>query len=198
MKLKKSFISNIIGHNTYNEFKRLSKLIVISETIIIIILYGLSSVYHSTIVSALLNLTTGTSLIFFIYVFAFIILLDTEVLINTPEEIDIYEHPYVRDLSKTYGSLNYKLTIVWGIILIIGGILAICFTNRYRKDYAFECNTFMVDKEYGIYHLDVDNDCEIISRSNDIERMYGYEIKNRYTFCEWCKEWQEDAETYAY
>ena len=39
MKLKKSFISNIVGRNTYDEFKRLSKLIVISETIIIIILW---------------------------------------------------------------------------------------------------------------------------------------------------------------
>lgn len=198
MKIKKSFISNIIGRNTYDEFKILSRLIVVFGTIIIIILYGLSSVYYSTIVSTLLNLTTGTSLIFFIYVLAFIILLDTEVLIDIPEEIDIDEYPYGRNLSKTYGSLNYKLTIVWGIILITVGILAIYSTNRHRKDYAFKCNTFWVDKECGIYHLDVDNDCEIITKSNNIERMYGYEIKNRYTFCEWCKEWQEDVETYAY
>ena len=60
---------------------------------------------------------------------------------------------------------KYKLTIVWGVILLALGIVAIYYSNRYRNRYAFECETFLVDEKAGIYHLDWDimscaqNDC---------------------------------------
>ncbi len=60
--------------------------------------------------------------------------------------------------------------------------------------YAFECSTFLVDHEKGVYHLDCNNDCEVASEASDLEKMKGYQIDESYVFCDWCKEWAENAE----
>lgn len=179
--IKQSFLSNIVGRDTYDVIKGFSKAIVLIGTGILAILLGLSCICHYGFVCKLLNLVTGTSLLFVGYVIAWIFLLDVEV------DADEWTHE-----PKT--PIHYKLTIVWLVILVLLGVTAIFFSNKYRKQYAFECNTFLVDTQSGIYHIDWDNDCEIAADADDLELMKGYQIDKTYTLCPWCEEWAEDAE----
>ena len=105
---------------------------------------------------------------------------------------DGYETYEFKD-TKILKTKEYKLTILWGVVCLLLGIAAIYFSNKYRKHYAFECDTFLVDKQAGIYHLDWDNDCEVAVKSSNLEKMQGYQIEKKYTFCEWCKDWEEEA-----
>ena len=91
---------------------------------------------------------------------------------------------------------GYKRTVVWGIFLICIGIGSIYATNKYRKHYAFECDSFLVDENKGIYHLDgYNDDYDEIDDSYDLIRMKGFEIEEKgYTFCASCEIWVEDAE----
>ena len=178
--VKQSFLSNIIGRNTYDEFKGYAKVIIAIGTCVLAIVLLLSIFFHWSFISSLLSLITGTSLLFIIYIAALVLALDIEVDVDEPE--------------KKSKPAAYKLTIAWGVVLVALGISAIYFSNKYRKYYAFECNTFLVDHQTEIYHLDWDNDCEVAAKSGNLETMQGYEIDKSYTLCEWCEEWAEDAE----
>lgn len=178
---KLSFLSNIVGRDTYDVIKSYSKAIVMIGICILAILLGLSRICHYVFVSKLLRLVTGTSLLFIGFIIALIFLLDVEV--------DIDEWTF--EVKKT---IKYKLTIVWAVILVLLGISAIYFSNKYRKQYAFECETFLVDSQSGVYHLDWDNDCEIAAEADDLELMKGYQIDKSFSLCPWCAEWAEEAE----
>ena len=66
-------------------------------------------------------------------------------------------------------------------MLVALGISAIYFSNKYRKYYAFECDTFLVDHQAEIYHLDWDNDCEVAAEAGALEKMQGFQIDKSYT-----------------
>ena len=186
---KRSFLSNLIGSNTYEELKYYAKFILAIGTCVLAVLYLLSIFFHWSFISRLLNLTTGTSLLFIVYIASVIICLDKEV------EVDEPESSYWSKPANTPKTPPYRLTIVWGILLMVLGITAIFFSNRYRKQYAFDCSTIMVDREAGIYHLEWIEDCEIAAESEDLKEMKGYEIKGlNYRFCDWCREYVEEAE----
>lgn len=187
--MKQSFLSNIIGRNNYDEFKGYAKIIIAIGTCVLSIILLLSFFFHWGFISSLLDLVSGTSLLFIAYVAALILALDIEVEVNEPKR------NYWSEPEKKAKPTSYKLTIVWGIVLIILGIGAIYFSNKYRKHYAFECDTFLVDHQAGLYHLDWDNDCEVVAESSDLEKMKGYQIDKSYTLCEWCEEWAEEAES---
>ena len=187
--VKKSFLSNIFGGSAYEELKYYAKYILAIGTCILVILYLLSFFFHWGLISRLLNLTTGTSLLFIIYIASVIISLDKEV------EVDEFESSNWSKPANTPKTASYRLTIVWGILLIVLGITAIFFSNRYRKQYAFDCSTILVDREAGIYHLEWIDDCEIAAESEDLKEMKGYEIKGlNYRLCDWCREYAEEAE----
>jgi len=169
---KKSFLSNLLGRNTYDTFKDYAKIIVPIGTCILAILFTLTFFVHWNIVSSLLSLVTGTSLLFIAYIGVIILLLDFEVDVEEPERSYYWEEPV-----KVKSRKEYKLTIAWGILLIMLGVTAIYFSNKYRKHYSFECSTFLVDEKAGIYHLDYDNDCEFATESDNLIRMKGYEIE---------------------
>jgi len=188
--VKKSFLSNMVG-NTYDEFKGYAKPIIAIGTCILAIIYPLSDFFHWGVISGLLNLFTGTSILFIIYVAAIVITLDIEVEEDEPES-NYWSEPGNKPMSTAY-----KLTIVWGVVLIALGISAVYFSNKYRKHYAFECNTFLVDTYTRIYHLNYNNDCEYAATARDLEKMKGYQIDESYEFCDWCAEWLEDAESSA-
>ena len=189
--VKKSFLSNLLGRNTYDTFKGYAKIIVPIGTGILAILFTLTFFVHWKFISSLLNLVTGTSLLFIAYIGVIILLLDFEVDVEEPERSYYWEEPV-----KVKSSREYKFTIVWGVLLMILGVAAIFFSNNYRKHYSFECSTFLVDENTGIYHLDYDNDCEYAADADNLTRMKGYEIESETscTLCEWCEEWAEDAE----
>ena len=191
--VKQSFISNIVGridNCAYEQFKGYTKIIIIVGTCILSIVLLLSFFFHHWIISSLLNRVTSTSFFFIIYVAAIIVKLDIRVDVDEPEK-------YYWSMSipeKKPKPTAYKFTVVWGVLLIILGLGAIYFSNEYRRQYAFDCDTFFVDHQAGIYHLDWDNDCEVLSETDKIEKMQGYQIDKSYTLCKWCEEWAEVAE----
>jgi predicted secreted protein len=191
--IKQSFLSNLLSclfGDIYDDLlKPYARIIVAIGTCILCILIGLSTICHFTFISILINLVTGTSILFIIYIVALISVLDIKVEIETEEQ-----NYYVSKSIKKPKDRKYKLTIVWAVVLIILSINAIYFTNKYRKHYAFECSTFLVNHNAKVYHLDCDNDCEIASETSHLEKMKGYQINKSYTLCEWCKEWAEEAE----
>lgn len=181
--VKKSFISNIIGENTYEQFAESAKVIVKVGTCLLALFIGLSLAFHSSIINWFLQLLTGTSLLFIAYVAAMIIVLDIQVNVDEPEH-DVWEKP-----EKIQRPTSYKLTIVWGLFLITSGISAIYFSNKYRKLYAFECNTFLVDIDSGIYHLNDDYiDCETAEQGKTLIPMKGYQLDKRYKLCKECQD----------
>lgn len=184
-------MSNIVGRNTYDEFKGYAKKITGIGTCVLVVILLLSLFFHWGFISSLLNLVTGTSLLFIAYVAALVLALDVEVEVDEPgPERDYWSKP-----EKKPKPNSYKLTVVWGGVLIMFGIGAIYFSNKYRKNYAFECDTFLVDKQAGIYHLNWDNDCEVAAESGSLEKMKGYQIDKSCTLCKYCEEWAEEAES---
>ena len=148
--------------------------------------------FHWNIICSLLNIVTGTSLIFIAYIICVIIWLDKgiDVVLDKEGSVSYPQYSYPKNAPQ-----GFNKTIVLGVFLIILGIAAIFFSNKYRKQYTFECTTFLVDKQSGIYHLDYDNECEIAANAHDLVMQKGYQMDESYTFCEWCKEWIEDMES---
>lgn len=187
--VKKSFISKLLGRDFYDGLKSFAKPIIIIGTGILAVLFLLSFFVHWKFISSLLSLVTGTSLLFIIYIAALILSLDKEVDVEEPERY------YRVESDLTLKTRAYKLTIVWGVVLLLLGVTAIFFSNRYRKQYAFDCSTILVDHKTGIYHLKWIDDCEVAAASEDLEEMKGYEIKGMgYMICEWCEEYAEEVE----
>ena len=188
---KQSFISNLLGQNTYAELKGIALLVSLIGTAVLIVLYVLSHFFHVGIISSLVNLTNGYSLLFIGYLLALIVLLDIEVEVEEPEK------EYWRKEKQDPKPFKYKLTIVWGVVLLILGIVAIYYSNRYRNHYAFECETFLVDEKAGIYHLDWNSNCSIAEEAEELEKMQGYQIDEKFKFCEECQECLEEVESEA-
>jgi len=184
--VKQSFLSNIIGERTYNEFKGLACLCIPVATIVLVMVFILTRFFYWGFLSSILYLITGTSLIFIAYLFGVILLLDFGVEIELEET---WDGRYKMPEGKPNG---YIVTKLWCITLIVLAIAAIYFSNRYRIHYAFECETFLVDEDDGIYHLEDGHDEEVIYYTTE---MKGYEIeKHGYSLCESCKEWAEEFE----
>lgn len=182
-----SYIKKLIGSQNYEEFRGYAKKYIPIATIILVVLLVLSQFVHWGIVSWLLNLALGTSLLFIAYVLGVILLLDFGV------DVEMKEDWNGRlSLPKVMPS-NFKNTIIWAYTLLILGIAAIYYSNKYRKNYAFECQTFLVDENRGIYHLEDGNDDEDMEYTTE---MKGYELEDyNYTFCESCREWVEEMES---
>ena len=89
--------------------------------------------------------------------------------------------------------MSYKLTIIWDFVLIIIGILAIYYSYKYSKQYAFECDTFYVDKNARIYHLDIFvDDCDKALNAESLDKMKGYQMGKNIKICEDCEDMLED------
>ena len=186
MAKEQSFLSNLLGEETYENWIGYARIIIAVGTIILLVLLGLSFLFHSSIISFLLKLVTGTSLLFIAYVAMWVLLLDIKVDVDEPE-VHSWETP--KEHAKP---LAYKLSALWTVVLIILGIMAIYFSNKYRELYAFECDTFYVDKQAHLYHLDW-TECETSERAGNLEEMQGNQIPDNYSLCEQCKEIAEDA-----
>ncbi len=108
-------------------------------------------------------------------------------------------------LSKTkfhHKEMPYKFSMVWGIVLCVAGLVALYYSNRYKKYYAFQCQDFYLEETTGVYHIL--KDCEYIGINKDdtlvdnpsIVRLSGRDLLNtNYEFCEACHEWAEEAES---
>lgn len=140
---------------------------------------------YNTELSNFINAVTGTSLLFIAYILGVVFLLDYQVDLELTEErngMDSVHYSY---------PLSYYYTAFWGIILIILAIGAIHYSDLYRKQYAFECGSFYVDENRGIYHI---NDC--CEEFEYTTEMKGYEIiKSGYRVCKLCREWAREMES---
>ena len=83
---KQSYLSNLIGENSYEEYSNLAMKIVGIDGIVLVILFALSHFFHSGIINYLLKLTTGMSLLFIAYIAACILLLDIRVNVEKSEQ----------------------------------------------------------------------------------------------------------------
>lgn len=184
---KQSFLSNMLGEETYDKWKGYARIIVAVGILVLLIIYGLSYFFHSSVVSYLLKLTTGMSLLFIAYIVMWVLLLDIRVNVDEPERMS-WEKP--KEVSKP---LTYKLSAIWTIILILLGLSAIYFSNKYRKHYAFECDTFLVDNQAHLYHLDW-TECEASENAENLEELQGFQVSDGFTLCEECKEIADEAE----
>ena len=185
---RQSYLSNLVGKNAYEAIQQYAKFIVPIGTCVLLLLYMLSSIVHLSFISTLINACTGTSLLFIAYIISLLFILDVQV--DVLEE-DLWYKPDTRKPKP----LKYKFTIAWTIILSILCLSAIYFSNEYRIEYRFKCDTFLVDQETGIYHLDWDNDCEEANKAADLIKMKGYEIREtNYELCQWCMDWASEAE----
>lgn len=190
--VKQSFISNIIGGDSYKAFTDFARAIVAVGTCLLVLFGGLSLAFHSGIINWFLQILTGTSLLFIVYVAALIIILDIQVDVDEPEQY-AWEKP-----KKVKRPISYKFTIIWGIVLVLLGISSIYFSNKYRKHYAFECDTFLVDTQQRIYHVEWNDECDVANEAEELKKMYGYEIDESYELCESCKDFLEDMESFEY
>lgn len=179
--VKQSFLSNLLGESTYEDFSCFARYIVGLGSFILIVLFILSHFLHSEIILELLKITIFSPLLI-AYVVACILLLDVRINV---EKAEPRRWEKAKEPPKPF---KYKLTIVWTIILLILGITGIWFSFRYALKYEFECTTFLVDNRAHIYHLDWDGVCEEVKDVEGLEPMYGYEINDTYSFCEDCKE----------
>lgn len=187
MEKKQSLLSNLLGEESYENWIGYARIVIAVGTIILLVFGGLSVLFHSSIICYFLELVTGTSLLFIAYVAMWVLLLDIKVDVDESEEYS-WEHP-----KKSTKSLAYKLSVIWTVVLIIFGIMAIYYSNIYRKQYAFECDTFLVDKQAYLYHLDW-TECEASEHAGNLEEMLGYQIPDNYSICQECKEIAEEAE----
>ena len=188
---KQSFLSNLIGKTNYHGFKEEYALVIFFiGTGLLAILTPLTFFCYWGILSSFLNLITGTSLLFIVYVAALIVLLDKEVKVETHSDSTIAK-------QKVKKPFTYKLTIVWGLFLVVGGIVAIYGTNKYRRYYAFQCKkVFVVNKGDKFYHL-----YEECSHCENAEHLYvakGYQMEKAHLkLCPECAELAEEYDEMA-
>jgi len=182
---RQSFLSNMLG-DLYSSLKSVAIWVFLLGSAILIVLYALSNFLHSGFVSYLLNLTSGVSLLFIGYIAAIIVLVDRRVDVDEPEY-------YLYNEKKEPKPFKYKLTIVWGVILLAFGVVAIYYSDKYSTHYAFECDTFWVDVKTGIYHLTWNDDCSIAEEAERLDEMQGWQIDQTFQFCGECQDALEDA-----
>ena len=115
-----------------------------------------------------------------------ILLLDIKVSVDEPET---YSWKEQEDIQKP---ISYKLSTLWFIILVLLGISAIYFSNKYKKQYIFECDTFLVDRQTHTYHLDW-TECDNSKNAVSLDKLQGYQIEKDFSLCEECKEIAEEA-----
>lgn len=188
--VKQSILSNILKTLGYHWPTEIAKVVVCLYTCILCIVVTLAHFTHWKFVSTLLNLTTGTSLLFILYIFAIILVLDIETYDEIPDQN--YGFPDSKPTPKRYSTLS-KLVAIWNCICIAIGVYAVCLTNSYRRQYAFECDTFLVDHQSQTYHLNWDCDCQAAGDAINLVEMKGYQIDESYNFCEECECWAMDA-----
>lgn len=184
--MEQSFISNLFGENTYNEFLDHARIILRIGSAFLFVVYLLAFHVHWDFIYGLLNIFTGYSIFFLPYIAAWIVFFDFQVEVDDTKD-------YWDDKPKKK-PFNYKLTVAWGIFLLALGIAAVHYSHQFKNHYQFECNTFLVDLKAGIYHLENNWDCSCIEDKHRLVEMKGYEIQKHgnLTLCIGCEEWADD------
>ena len=149
----------------------------------------LSLFFQWRIVKFFIDCMMGWTLLSIPFIGVLIVVLDKE--INLPQEERWEPVP-----PKPW---SYKFSMVWGIFLILAGLVTLYFSNQYKKYYAFQFQTFYLEHSTAVYHIN--DDCNYIGLDEEtnenvsISKVKGIDLLDEgYTLCEACKEWAEDAE----
>lgn len=173
---RESFITNNMGDFLRDVLPSIAAPVALWGTILFLVLFGLSFICHWQVVCNLFSLVSGFTLITIVYVLSVVFILDLLLL----HKVCSKQPPY-------------KVTVIWGICLILLGVGFMILTSRYKKQYRFECAEWYVEESTGLYHCT--NECEDIE--DEIYSVKGHEIKNKdLKLCEWCKEYIEDMDFY--
>lgn len=144
-----------------------------------------------SIVKFFIDCMMGWTLLSIPFIGVLIVVLDKE--INLPQD--------ERCESSPAKSVSYKFSMVWGVFLIVGGLVTLYFSNQYKNYYAFQCQTFYIEQPTGVYHLR--DRCEYIGMAEDevpvedvsISKVKGIALSDEdYSLCDAYREWAEDAE----
>lgn len=124
------------------------------------------------------------------YVAAVIVLLDKEVKIT----VETSNSSTTKQRKKPF---VYKLTVIWGMLLVIGGISAIYVTNKYRHYYAIQCKeVYVVNKGDKFYHLY--EECSACEKAQHLYRAKGYQVEKAHLkLCPECAELAEEYDEIA-
>jgi hypothetical protein len=186
-----SWIKNTFARTTYDDLKGVANRYIPIASLVLLVIFALTQFFYCDFLSQVLRLTTGASLIFVVYIIGLILFLDKAIKTEyTPDPHQFGDYRYTPPIEKPKG---YVYTKIWGISLIVLGIVAIYATHKYRKHYAFKCETFLVDEKNGIYHIiDIGDD----KSRHCTTKMKGYQIEEHgYTLCETCDILASDAES---
>jgi hypothetical protein len=143
----------------------------------------------------------GWTLLSIPYMAVIVVTLDKQV------EIEVKESEYTwfgSSKQKVEFPKSYVYTKIWGITLCILAVIALYFSNKYKKYYAFQCEEFYLETTTGVYHIF--DDCDYIGQTDDeeyvddinVEEIKGVDLLNsNYSLCDACEERAEDYEMEA-
>lgn len=121
------------------------------------------------------------------------------IIVMLDKEYSVEKDHYIAKIH--HEKMPYKLSMVWGIMLCIAGLVALFYSNTYKKHYAFLCQDFYLEEVAGVYHIF--ENCEYIGADeNDMRiddttilKISGKDLLDTcYRPCEACEELAEDAE----
>lgn len=187
IKEKYSFLKSLLGRTIYNDTKQYAMKWVPPAFLFLVGLFGLSRLVHWEFLSAIMNITYGWTLLYIIFAFGMVVLLDRGVPANYTKAF--YDSEYKVQDEEPKG---FTGTILWGCLLIVLAIVSVHFTHKYKRHYAFECETFLMDYSTDTYHYR-SIPCETADAASSLTKLRGYEIdETKYRLCEECEEIAEE------
>lgn len=192
-KIKKSFLREIIGNDSYDSLRRLAILYVPVYVVVTGVVYLLTKFFFSGVLSSIFSLLTGWSLFSLLFIGSVMMICNIECKGEETEYINLNSGSTWKE--DNINSRSYKWTIVWFIVLLAIGITLGTISNRESSHYKFQCTTYLVDHQNGIYHIIENDDCEDIADYDSLVEMKGHEIERQtdYQLCTSCEEWYEDV-----
>jgi hypothetical protein len=169
----KSFLEELFEVRNTEDIKWLARLYIGIYSFILIVFFVVSHYLYWKFLSEIFSLLTGASLFGLLFIVAFAYSFDL--------------HKKVAKRFQCYAEKKiYKISVVFGVILV-GIAIFIQYTLDVMTDhYEFQCGTYLVDINNGIYHI-LWCDCESLQEAGSIVEMRGYEIEQT-TNCELCEE----------
>lgn len=191
---KSSFLKDLAPETycTLSDWKGLALI----YSAVLLLFFLLSLFLQWSFIKFFIDILMGWTLLSLPFMGVIIVSLDKEVKVQVPE--------YSWEKEEIKKSKHYKYSKIWGITLCVLGCTALYFSGKYKDYYAFQCQTFYLDENAGMYHIL--NDCDYIY---DSEEMDYYEIRGNhkhlseikgieildssFELCDACREWAEDA-----
>ena len=192
-KIKKSFLREIIGNDSYDTLRGLAIIYVPVYVVVTGLVFLLTRFCYWGFLSTIFSLLTGWSLFSLLFIGSVMLICNIECNGEETEYIDHNSGSIWKE--DDINPRSYKWTIVWFVVLLVIGITFGVRSNRESSHYKFQCTTYLVDHQNGIYHIIENDDCEDIANYDSLVEMKGREIERQtdYQLCTACEEWYEEV-----